>query len=141
MTHPGLEIKKIGFQDIGYFLLATLFLCFCQFLIIFIPFAKYYPFFEDKQKKDTGKTSDEKILIVRKALLRGVKYLPWDGKCLVQALAGKMLLRKFKMPGTIYLGVAKNTGKMEAHAWLMCGNHFISGKEGHKNFTVVQIIS
>ena len=69
------------------------------------------------------------------------KYLPWKAKCLAQALAGKLLLRKFGLPGTIYLGIKKDSGKLEAHAWLICGSQFISGKEGHKKFTVVQEIS
>ncbi len=136
-----MNIRKIGFGDIGYFLLATILLYFNQLLIIFIPFRIYSPIFMDKPDKQYLDITDVKILVVRKALLRGLKYLPWKGKCLVQALTGKLLLRKLRLPGTIYLGIKKDTGKLEAHAWLIAGNQFISGKEGFKKFTVVQMIS
>ena len=136
-----MNLKKIGFQDVAYFLLATIFLYFCQLLIIFIPFRIYSPIFLEKPSKQYLETTDEKILVVRKALLRGLKYLPWKGKCLVQALTGKLLLRKLRLPGTIYLGIKKDNGKLEAHAWLIAANQFISGKEGYKKFTVVQTIS
>lgn len=118
-----------------------MYLSFSQLLIAFIPFRKYYTFFVDKRIDPDVVISDEKILIVRKALLRGIKRLPWKAKCLAQALTGKLLLRKLGLPGTIYLGIKKDTGKLEAHAWLMCGNQFISGKEAYKKFTVVQVIS
>jgi len=136
-----LDLKKIGFTDIGYFLLATVYLYFSQLLILCIPLRVYFPLFADHPKSDYQKITDEKILVVRKALLRGLKYLPWKGKCLAQALTGKLLLRKLGLPGTIYLGITKDNGNLEAHAWLISGNQYISGKEGHKKYTVVQEIS
>jgi hypothetical protein len=136
-----LKLKEVGFTDVGYFLLATAFLYFNQLLIVFIPFRVYSAFFNDKPDRCYGKVTYQKVLIVRKALLRGLKYLPWKGKCLAQALTGKLLLRKVGLPGTIYLGIKKDTGKLEAHAWLISGHQFVSGKEGHKKFTVVQEIS
>jgi len=122
-------------------LLAIAYLSFSQILITFVPFRIYYKFFADRHIRPDADATEEKILVVRKALLRGIKRLPWKAKCLAQALAGKLLLRKLGLSGTIYLGVRKDTGKLEAHAWLKCGNQFISGKEGYKKFTVVQIIS
>ena len=134
-------MKKIGFSDIWYFLLASILLYLNQFLIIFVPFRIYSRLFIDTHQNLNAEPSDQQILIVRKALLRGLKYLPWKGKCLVQALTGKILLRLLGLSGTIYLGVKKEDDKLKAHAWLIAGNTFISGKEGHKKFTVVQEIS
>ena len=136
-----MKLSGIGFSDIMYLLLAIAYLSFSQFLILFIPFRIYSAIFVDKHMVHDVDITGEKILIVRKALLRGIKRLPWKAKCLAQALTGKLLLRRLGLPGTIYLGIKKEAGKLEAHAWLMCGNQFISGKEGHKKFTIVQVIS
>jgi hypothetical protein len=133
--------EKITFSDIRYFLLALFFLWFCQFLILFIPFRWYIPLFKDHRKKNHINPSPANILIVRKALLRGLNYIPWKGKCLVQALTGKLLLKFFNLPGTIYFGVRKGDNQMKAHSWLISGEHFVSGKHGHRQFTVVQEIS
>ena len=136
-----MKLKEVGVTDVGYFLLATVFLYFNQLLIVLIPFRVYSAIFKDKPGRVYRKVTYNRVLIVRKALLRGLKYLPWKGKCLVQALTGKLLLRKLGLPGTIYLGIKKDTGKLEAHAWLTSGHQFVSGKESHKKFTVVQEIA
>jgi hypothetical protein len=133
--------EKITFSDIRYFLIASFFLWFCQLLILCIPFRWYIPLFKDRKNIEYLKATPENILVVRKALLRGLNYIPWNGKCLVKALTGKLLLRMFHLPGTIFLGVRKEGSLMKAHSWLKSGDHFISGKEGHKKFTIVQQIS
>jgi hypothetical protein len=47
---------------------------------------------------------------------------PWQSNCLVQALAGSVLLRGHKIPFTLHLGVAKDVVcGIKAHAWLSCG--------------------
>ena len=133
--------KKITLSDVCYFITASVFLYFCQLLIIFIPFRWYIHLFKVHAKGDLEQPTSENILVVRKALLMGLHYIPWSGKCLVQALTGKLLLKMFHLPGTIYFGMTKGNDILKAHAWLKSGDHFVSGKKGHKNFTVVQEIS
>ena len=133
--------KKIGISDIWYFIAASVLLYACQFLVFFIPFRWYIHLFKDHGKNSHEKITVAKTLIVRKALLRGLHYLPWKGKCLVQALTAKILLRMVHLPGIIFLGVAKEDDQLKAHAWLKSGNQFICGQEGHKKYTIVQEIS
>lgn len=54
--------------------------------------------------------------------------LPWQSTCLVQALAGALLLRRRGMPATLVLGVARDPQRgVTAHAWLRCGEHVLTG--------------
>jgi len=46
--------------------------------------------------------------------------VPWRAKCLEQALAAKMMLRRRKIANELYLGVKQEENKMLAHAWLQC---------------------
>lgn len=133
--------KTIGLSDIWYFIAASVLLYACQILVLCIPFRWYIPMFKDHGKNSHEKITVAKTLIVRKALLRGLHYLPWKGKCLVQALAAKILVKMVHLPGTIYLGIAKEENRLKAHAWLKSGNQFICGQEGHKQYTIVQEIS
>ncbi len=56
------------------------------------------------------------------------RHMPWQSKCLVQAMAAKAMLRKRRVPTTLYLGVAKGNGAdLSAHAWLRSGNQIITG--------------
>lgn len=66
------------------------------------------------------------------------RYTLWESKCLVQALTAQKLLNKKGMPSTLYLGVCKNNnGEMLAHAWIRCGQYYVTGGLNYKEFTVV----
>jgi hypothetical protein len=58
------------------------------------------------------------------------KMTPWESKCLVKALTAQHLLRKRRIPSTLYLGVGKNNNDMIAHAWLRSGKCYITGGNG-----------
>lgn len=62
--------------------------------------------------------------------------VPWENKCLAQALVGKAILASKGIPCTVHLGVNKAGKKgFSAHAWLRCGSVFVTGKRGHGTFT------
>lgn len=65
-------------------------------------------------------------------------WVPWDSRCLAQALAGAWMLRRRGIPTTLYLGVRKEPGKdFSAHAWLRCGTGIVTGAPGHRSFEVI----
>ena len=56
---------------------------------------------------------------------------------MVRALTKKKMLARRGISSTLYMGVAlDHQGEMEAHAWLRCGNVYISGKTEMNRFTV-----
>jgi len=68
------------------------------------------------------------------------RYLPWDAKCLAQAVAGKWMLQRRGLPSTLYLGVDRvydGEKWLEAHAWLRCGTDIITGEPEHQRFKVL----
>lgn len=68
------------------------------------------------------------------------KYTPWASTCLVQALVATWLLAYYHIPYVLHFGVARSTQQenaLIAHAWLHVGQWVITGREGHKAFTVV----
>jgi hypothetical protein len=69
---------------------------------------------------------------------RITERLPWEEKCLVRALTLRKFLIIKKIPCTIYLGVTTEKGKLEAHAWLRCGNLWASGGSGDGYTTVAK---
>lgn len=67
------------------------------------------------------------------------KHTPWKSKCLVRALTAKKMLNHRHFPCTLYMGVQINhVGEMEAHAWLRCGNLYVTGGTG-EGYTVTTI--
>ena len=68
------------------------------------------------------------------------RFLPWDTKCLAQAIGGSWMLQRRNLPSTLYLGVNNNHSKekwLEAHAWLRCGNEFVTGESRFERFKVL----
>lgn len=66
------------------------------------------------------------------------RHLPWECKCLAQALAGKAMLKRRGVSSTLYLGLAKNAAaQLQAHAWLRCGPRILTGGQGMADFTVI----
>jgi len=89
--------------------------------------------------------SQEKIAQeVGETIVRASRYTPWQSACLVQSLTAQKMLEKRGISGMFHLGVSKNKEtpqQMKAHAWTQCGKSIITGKEGHKAFTVVSVFS
>lgn len=54
----------------------------------------------------------------------------WESKCLVRALTAQHLLKKKHIPSTLYLGCSVIEGEMTAHAWLRCGEMYVTGGNG-----------
>ncbi len=66
------------------------------------------------------------------------RHLPWECKCLTQAIAGKGMFKLRRIPSTLYLGLGKDGGeKLKAHAWLRSGDVIITGGVGMNLFTIV----
>ena len=54
----------------------------------------------------------------------------WESKCLVRALTAQKLLKRKGIHSTMYLGCKLEDGKMVAHAWLRCGQIYVTGGNG-----------
>lgn len=69
--------------------------------------------------------------------------VPWESKCLTEALCVKWLLNRYKIPAVFYLGARINSDNehesdhMQAHAWLSVGPYVVSGAPEHLNYQVV----
>ena len=79
-------------------------------------------------------------------------YTPWRSSCLVQVLAAQRMLQQRLLPGAIYIGASLEEGQgegarpaassgLDAHAWLKCGEAFITGESGHHRYAVVTTFS
>jgi hypothetical protein len=61
--------------------------------------------------------------------------VPWDGRCLAQALAATRMLRCRGLEGTVSIGVCEGEStSFDAHAWLRFGPCLVTGGPGHERF-------
>lgn len=61
------------------------------------------------------------------ALSRAAAHLPFEYLCLARALAAKSMLRRRRIPYILHVGVARDAGGFEAHAWLEAAGVEVTG--------------
>jgi Transglutaminase-like superfamily len=63
------------------------------------------------------------------------RRVPWDGRCLAQALAATGMLRRRGLEGTVSFGASQGeSAGFDAHAWLRLGSFMVTGGQGHQRF-------
>jgi hypothetical protein len=63
------------------------------------------------------------------------RRVPWDGRCLAQALAASGMLRRRGLEGTVSFGVSEGeSAEFDAHAWLRIGPNIVTGGSEHQRF-------
>jgi hypothetical protein len=124
------------------FLEAVMWLGIFRTVILLIPFRRIAPrlgaHMAETPLRDDVPEKRQLAKDVAMAVIRASRHVPWDAKCLVQAMAGKKMLKRKGIQSTLYLGLARKADHdMQAHAWLRCGERIILGGRGLKHFAVV----
>jgi hypothetical protein len=72
--------------------------------------------------------------LVAWAVSAAARRTPWRSKCLEQAIATKLMLRRRAVPCTVYFGVARPA---DAHAWVRVGSRTVIGGGETDRYAVV----
>lgn len=122
------------------FIKVFLYTGFYRAFILFVPF--------NKLRKRMGKHKEESAKKEKKEVYKSASRIswmvtlissktPWESKCLVQALTAQKMLKNKGISTTIYLGVRKEGNEMKAHAWLRCGEYYVTGGSIRNQYVVV----
>jgi hypothetical protein len=67
------------------------------------------------------------------------RHTPWNSNCFAQALAAHLMLSVYRIPHSLFLGVAReaSTHAVLAHAWTVAGSVPVTGQEISDRYTVV----
>lgn len=134
-------IKKYSLKKAILLVFAFILTGIMRFLLLAVPF-RYIAAFMGKEKSESPESVDNvkfsKARIIGRTVIAVSGHTPWKSECLVQALTAQAILRIFKIPNTLYLGMAKDdSNKLSAHAWLRCGHAVITGGLISEEFKVV----
>lgn len=104
---------------------------FYRILILVIPFKKLSKRLGKIKVNSHYEPNESEIIYIKKIyyfIIKVCSKTPWESKCLVQALVGRKLMLKKHIETTLFLGVCKDKDdNMIAHAWLKCGNNYVTG--------------
>lgn len=118
------------------FLESTVALALARLVVLMVPFRVYSRAMGKNGESSPETTHAEVLSRVRWALDSVSRHAPWRSKCLEQALAAKMMLRRRGIANTLYVAVARDAA-LEAHAWLRSGNICVTGEAEFDRYTVV----
>jgi len=140
------RFSDLGGPGLFQFAEACFFLTLATAAVYFLPFRTYAPILgEQTNEKNFSIIPSPKydLHLFMSAIRRGSRYLPFECKCLVQALAARGMLGLRKLPSTVHLGVAKDeNGKLKAHAWVKVDEIFITGRGGvHEYIEITRFLS
>ena len=114
---------------------------FYRAFILFVPFNKLRKRMGKHKQESLDKVDNDTYKIARRISARVLfvsAKTPWESKCLVQALTAQKMLKKQGVSTTLYLGVKKdNNNQMLAHAWIRCGDYFVTGGGNRHGYAVV----
>ena len=116
---------------------AVLYAAVARFRISFFPGGRLHRYFGEKNAETGIEIPDSEqrrdISFVARRVARVAQRVPWESKCLVQAMVAQRLLRDYGINSTLYLGVRRdedNNSKMVAHAWVRSGPYSVCGGNG-----------
>ena len=92
---------------------------------------------EGEESQPTETTENYKYAYkVRCAVESVCTRTTWESRCLVRALTAQYLLTRRNISSTLYLGCKLENEKMVAHAWIRCGEFYVTGGNG-EGYSVV----
>ena len=107
----------------------------------FLPFRRIAAWLGTPGAESSVIAADEEIRMAQEVSWAvGVlaRRVPWDGRCLAQALAAMGMLRRRGLEGTVSFGVCQGeSAGFDAHAWLRFGSCVVTGGPGHQRFKVI----
>lgn len=125
--------------------LETIFsLTWSKLLLLILPFRFLVKILGKKNRESAFEVSSEELsraLVISKAISVLNTRLPWESLCFPQAIASYLMLKSRSIPRTLYLGVKKFQGKLQAHAWVRVGDKIITGHGEIDQYHVVFYVS
>jgi hypothetical protein len=134
--------RRLAWADWWTLLEATLWLALARLAIVLLRFPVLSRRLGTPRRESTFDDDERQRPVLRRirwAIGAVSRRAPWRCKCLEQAIAAKMMLRRRGMASTLYLGVAREPSgvALQAHAWLRCGSRYVTGGEDRARYAAV----
>ena len=134
---------SLSFLRKALYLEAVFFLLVWHILSKILPLSWYKRFF-GKRTNETSTPVDPLpspiALKISYVVNLSAQLVPWKPVCYPQALAAKSMLQIRGLDSLLYFGAKGDNQKLiKLHCWINHRGHILTGKRGHKSYTVIQI--
>ena len=107
-----------------------------RLIVLLVPFRVYSRAMGRDGESPAETIEPDHVRQVSRAIESASRHTPWRSKCLEQAFAAKAMLRRRRIPNTLYIALAREVG-LEAHAWVRSGDVCVTGQAEFERYTVV----
>lgn len=133
--------RQLGWRNRAMLIEALILLGLARAIIIFIPFKRVAPHLGQAQHATSTASLTPAIMHTARRIAYAIhlvsRHTPWTSNCFPQALAGHIMLRRRRIPNTLYLGVYKDRTTFSAHAWLRHSDLVVTGGPGHERYAII----
>ncbi len=116
-------------------------LCWARFVIRVLPFRWVAPHLGRPMAESpvvVGATDRQQARRIHWVVQAIARHAPLKFVCLPQAIAAKWMLRRRRVPSTLYLGLKREgESDLTAHAWLRVGDLIVTGRHESASHTAV----
>ena len=128
IRHKLNKFGRLDTVDKFLFLRAAAWLGIARLMIAVVPFQKLSVCLSAEDGAASGPGNPVLFDRIGHAVSAAANNVPWRSDCFPQAIAGRMLLKRYGYKSTIHFGVEQPDGKeINAHAWLSCGDTVVMG--------------
>ena len=135
------KFLRLSSFDCRLFVEAAIWLGIARLAVLVVPFRRIAPFLGRHMAESPQTTESEHKEIAERiswVVQTASRHMPWECKCLTQAIAGKGMFKRRGLRTTLYLGVAKDGDEnLKAHAWLRSDDIIVTGARGMDQCAVV----
>ena len=139
-TKAAVRLLRLPRRDQLLLAEALLFLGLARLGTHFVPFRRFARLLGCPRAESPADLTPAQLMQARRirwAVVIISRHTFWHSSCLVQAIAAQLMLKRRRIPSTLYLGVAKDEQDLIAHAWVRSGHAILTGAPDHGQFTVV----
>lgn len=136
------KFLSLSFTDKLFFIKVLSILLFSKLIVLLFPFRKVMPYLGQLNanfRESLSSAEQQRADRIRHFMFMVSNNVKWNSVCLDQAMAATILLNKAKVPNCMCFGVRKNekAGKLDAHAWVLCGGTILIGGQRSISYTEV----
>lgn len=134
------NIRKVRYAILKLIPETILYIFISYFLLRFFSFKKVVFYLGNLQGEVSNFDANNEPLLgnLNRVIVLTARNMPFEAACYVQALTGKMMLKKRNVPSAIHIGMKKDKkGQLKGHAWLRVGNITVTGDRNINSYQLL----
>ena len=141
-TNKWRRFIQLDGADKWLLLRATVWLAIARIMLVVMPIGRLAARLSTENNPTQIESDRDLLKRITYAVAAAANNVPWRSDCFPQAIAARMLLKRFGYASTIHFGVDRvGEDGLDGHAWLTCGETVVTGAAELDRYTKMHSLS